>query len=84
MSKSNVSVSESITSASSVGSIFRGSEGTLFDELRAAKVDIEMCFTNFKEMHRRFQKEGRTPSNAMDRRDCDALQMNIVMQLTSL
>merc|ERR1712015_502558 len=35
-------------------------------------------------MHRRFQKEGRTPSNAMERRDCDALQMNIVMQLTSL
>merc|ERR1712015_289827 len=35
-------------------------------------------------MHRRFQREGRTPSNAMDRRDCDALQMNIVMQLTSL
>merc|ERR1712015_338696 len=35
-------------------------------------------------MHRRFREEGRTPSNAMDRRDCDALQMNIVMQLTSL
>ena len=83
-----MSLSESLgstaSSASSTASIFGGAEGTLFDELRVARSDIETCWSTFKAMHRRFHKEGRTPANAMDRRDCDALQINVIMQLTSL
>ena len=84
LSESFGSTASSASSASSTASIFGGAEGTLFDELRAARSDIEVCLSTFKAMHRRFHKEGRTPANAMDRRDCDALQINVIMQLTSL
>ena len=85
MAKANeVSVSESITSsASSVASIFGGAEGPLFDELRATRGEIERGWSTFKTMHRRFYKEGRTPANAEDRRDCDALQQNLALQLNN-
>ena len=82
MSKINVSASDSLTSAaSSTTSVFGGAEGALFDEFRSARGDIERSWTSFKSMHRRFQKEGRIPANAEDRRDCDILQINLAMQL---
>ena len=82
MSKINVSASDSMTSAVlSTTSIFSGAEGTLFDKLRSTRGEIERSWTFFKSMHRRFHKEGRTPANAEDRRDCDNLQINLAMQL---
>ena len=68
MARANeVSVSESIaSSASSVTSIFGGAQGSLFDELRVMREEIEKGLTVIKGVHRRLHKAGRTPVNAED------------------